>query len=87
MPKGAGWKTSMVPRAPMTSMVTRVPMVLGGVPDEHLGGIGGVKDADDTERREVEAGPEDADGTAVVDDVDSVADVTDIGRDFGGGRP
>ena len=37
MPKGAGWKTSMVPRVSMISMVSRVSMMLEGVSDEMVG--------------------------------------------------
>ena len=32
--KGTGWKTPMVPRVSMTSMVSRVPVMLEGMPDE-----------------------------------------------------
>ena len=37
MPKGAGWKTPMVPRVAVISMVPRVLVMLEGMPDEVVG--------------------------------------------------
>jgi len=39
MPKGAGWKTSMVSRVLMMSRVLRVSMMPEGMPDEVVGRV------------------------------------------------
>ena len=36
-PKGAGWKTSMVPRVSMMSMVPRLSAISKGMPDKMVG--------------------------------------------------
>jgi len=37
MPKGAGWKTPMVPRVSMMSVVSRVSIIPEGMPEEMVG--------------------------------------------------